>query len=95
MSRGPVRCGDDGRPGCGEQIELVRIIAAEPRKGAAVPLNLTYDPGRGIAPSHATDRRRTICRPLGRREEPASSEYPALIHYATCTVRARTPKDTP
>lgn len=95
MSRGPVRCGDDGRPGCGERIELVRVIATEPRKGAAVPLNLTYDPGCGIAPSHATDRRRTICRPLGRREEPASSEYPALIHYATCNVRTRTPQENP
>lgn len=95
MSRGPVHCGDDGRPGCGERIDLVRIIAAQPRKGASVPLNLAYDPACGIAPSHATDRRRTICRPLGRREDPAPSEYPALIHYASCAARTHTPQENP
>ena len=99
MSRPAVRrCGDNGQPGCGRPIYLVQIIPTVLRKGerrAYVPLDPTYDPACGVPPSHATSLSWDRCRPLGRGEDPASNENPALTHFATCPLRQRaTPEGT-
>ncbi|MFF2621208.1 hypothetical protein [Oerskovia jenensis] len=92
MTQAAVCEGRDGFRGCGAQILLVYVIPAHRRKGEPlkkVPLDLTYDPACGVAPSHATNLARppTQCRSLGRGEDPAPNERAALTHFATCPHR--------
>lgn len=98
MSRQRRRCGDNGQPGCGADIVLVLVVPDVPRPGSErrfVPLDPTYDPACGVAPSHAVLPGWTRCRPLARGETASPAEYPALTHFATCPLRRRaTPEGT-
>lgn len=79
-------------PGCGAEVVFVLSIplhlrAGQPRKH--IPLNATFDPADGYAPSHAVSLGGTTCRPLSPGETPGPSETPALHHYVTCPYRTR------
>jgi len=81
------RCRD-----CGAPVVFVVVLVDEPKAGGAnkLPLEPSYDPDCGIAPSHAANLSRppTRCRPLRRGEQPLPDERPALTHFATCPARA-------
>lgn len=76
------------RAGCGRQVRIVRLLTDMP-PASWVPLEPTFEPAYGIAPSHALSAGRRTCRPLRPGESPDPGEHPALIHHAVCPALAR------